>query len=68
MAELRGRRLALDAGGRPRTDTAGRLVYVDVTAAEAKRLEKGQGKKTGDVIPEEDLDPENTQPVPPPDA
>jgi hypothetical protein len=29
MAELKGRRLALDDGGRPVVDDGGRLVYVD---------------------------------------
>lgn len=73
MAELNGRRLALDSGGRPRTDDGGRLVYVDAETGAATEdstdaLADGQGIHTEEVIPEEDLHPENTQPVPPADG
>lgn len=70
MAELDGKRLALDEGGRPRVDDGGRLVYVDVAAGEElpEQLEDGQGVHTPEVIdPPELLHPENTQPVPPAD-
>jgi hypothetical protein len=64
MATLHGRRLALDDGGRPRTDDGGRLVYVDVEAGAepADQLEDGQGVHTPDVIDPDQLHPENTQP------
>ena len=69
MAELHGRRLALDEGGRPRVDDGGRLVYVDAEAGaeDPDQLEDGQGVHTPPVIPADQLDPENTQPVPPAD-
>ena len=69
MAELNGRRLALDEGGRPRVDDGGRLVYVDADTGteDPEQLEDGQGVHTPDVIPAEQLHPENTQPVPAPD-
>jgi hypothetical protein len=70
MAELDGKRLALDDGGRPRVDDGGRLVYVDVAAGEElpEQLEDGQGVHTPQVIDPADLHPENTQPVVPADA
>lgn len=71
MAELKGRRLALDDGGRPVVDDGGRLVYVD--AATGARLDddtlaEGQGVEVDPAaIPPEDLDPENSTPLPPAD-
>lgn len=68
MAELRGRRLALDEGGRPVTDDAGRLVYVDADAGteEPTELAPGQGVHvTPETVDPADVDPENSTPQPP---
>lgn len=72
MAELKGRRLALDDGGRPVVDDGGRLVYVD--AATGARIDpdetlvEGQGVEVDpETIPPADLDPENSTPLPPAD-
>lgn len=71
MAELHGRRLALDDGGRPLTDDGGRLVYVDADAGQEdpEDLADGQGVHLTPpyAVPEDQLEPENTQPVPPAD-
>lgn len=74
MAELDGMRLAVDSGGRPRTDDGGRLVYVQpdteasTEAEPVEALAPGQAVHTTEDIPPEDLHPENTQPVPPKDG
>lgn len=69
VAELHGRKLALDEGGRPRVDDGGRLVYVDAEAGteDPAELAPGQGVHTPEVIPEPFLEPENSQPITPAD-
>jgi hypothetical protein len=71
MAELKGRRLALDDGGRPVVDDGGRLVYVDAETGarlDDEALVEGQGVEVDPTaIPPEDLDPENSTPLPPAD-
>jgi len=65
MAELRGRRLALDSGGRPVVDEGGRLVYVDADAGaeDPEKLLAGQGVHVDqDNLDPADVDPENTPP------
>ena len=70
MAELKGRRLALDDGGRPRVDDAGRLVYVDADASKAAetRAVKGQGVHTTRTEAEARKDPENSTVLEPANA
>lgn len=70
MAELRGRRLALDEGGRPVVDDGGRLVFIDADAGtdDPETLEEGQGVHvTPETVDPDDTDPENTDPLPPAD-
>jgi hypothetical protein len=71
MAELRGRRLAVDDGGRPVVDEAGQLVYVDAEAGQEdpSTLLPGQGVTIDphNPPPPEQIEPENGTPVPAPD-
>lgn len=66
MAELKGRRLALDNGGRPLVDDGGRLVYVDADAGreDPEELVRGQGVHVDDpaALDPADVDPENVPP------
>lgn len=62
MAELHGKRLAVDDGGRPVVDDKGQLVYVDTTAAEVEQLEDGQAVVIDPATFSGTLDSENTYP------
>lgn len=71
MAELDGRRLAVDDGGRPVVDDAGRLVYVDADAGteDPESLEPGQGVTIDpETVDPAKVDPENSEPQPAPDT
>jgi hypothetical protein len=62
MAELKGRRLALDDGGRPVVDDGGRLVYVDAETGarlDDEALVEGQGVE---------VDPQSVTPCMPPES
>lgn len=64
------RRLAVDDGGRPVVDDEGRLVYVDEAGENVTIPDDGLVEGQAVVIdphnppPPEDLDPENSTPVP----
>ncbi len=62
MAELHGKRLAVDDGGRPVVDDKGQLVYVDTTAEEVEELEPGQAVVIDPATFTGTLDSENTYP------
>lgn len=66
MAELKGRRLALDDGGRPLVDDGGRLVYVDAGAGteDPEALLAGQGVHVPapEALDPAEVDPENVPP------
>jgi hypothetical protein len=71
VAELHGRKLAIDEGARPVVDDGGRLVYVDADAGTENpdELAPGQGVTIDPAtVDPAAVDPENSTPQPTPDG